>query len=110
MLVNFKKLVSVSATFMLVTKASRKNVVLKRILSIYYLLRFQKDKENERQSLINSGSKMNKMTQAYALKLGLKLRRTDVRAQMIDGSTLETFEMVLASFQLEDSVKRANFF
>ena len=50
------------------------------------------------------------MTPGYALKLGLKVRPTDVGAQKIDGSTLETFGMVLASFQVEDTLGRARFF
>ena len=50
------------------------------------------------------------MTPGYILKLGLKVRSTDVRAQKIDGSTLETFGMVLASFQVEDTLGRAQFF
>ena len=50
------------------------------------------------------------MTPGYASKLGLKVRPTDVGAQKIDGSTLETFGMVLASFQVEDTLGRARFF
>ena len=40
------------------------------------------------------------MTPAYASKLGLRVHRTDVRAQKIDGSILQTFVMVLANFQV----------
>ena len=50
------------------------------------------------------------MTLGYVLKLGLKVRPTNVKAQKIDGSTLQTFEMVLASFQVEDTLRRARFF
>lgn len=50
------------------------------------------------QALINSASKVNAMTPAYVLKLGFKLYQTNVEAQKIDGTTFETFEMVLASF------------
>ena len=50
------------------------------------------------------------MTPGYVLKLGLKVRPTDVGAQKIDGSTLETFGMVLASFQIEDKLGRPRFF
>ena len=53
---------------------------------------------------------VNAMTLGYASKLGLKVRPTDVRAQKIDGSTLKTFEMVLASFQVEDKLGRPWFF
>ena len=46
----------------------------------------------------------------YASKLGLKIRPTDGGAQKIDDSTLKTFEMILASFQVEDKLRRARFF
>ena len=50
------------------------------------------------------------MTPAYASKLGLQVHRTNIEAQKIDGSTLKTFGMVLASFQVEDKLGRARFF
>ena len=50
------------------------------------------------------------MNPAYASRLGLRVHRTDIGAQKIDGSTLETFGMVLASFQVEDKLGRARFF
>ena len=50
------------------------------------------------------------MTSGYALKLGLKVRSTNLGAQKIDGSILETFGMVLASFQVENTLGRAWFF
>ena len=50
------------------------------------------------------------MTPAYAAKLGLEIRKTDIGAQKNDGSTLETFGMVLAEFQIEDKLGRARFF
>ena len=50
------------------------------------------------------------MTLGYILKLGLKIRSTNVKAQKIDGSTLKTFEMVLVNFQIENTLWRAWFF
>ena len=50
------------------------------------------------------------MTPGYALKLGLKIRPTNSGAQKIDDSTLKTFGIVLASFQMEDKPARARFF
>lgn len=50
------------------------------------------------------------MTPTYASKLSLTVRLTNVRAQKVDGSTLKTFDMVLASFQVEDKLERACFF
>ena len=38
------------------------------------------------------------MTPAYTAKLGLKIQEINIRAQKIDGSTLDTFRMVLADF------------
>ena len=81
------------------TGASKKDeVILERVPCIHYLLRFRKDKENEVQALINSGSKVNAMTPAYVLKLGLKVYHTNVGAQKSHGSILETFGIVLTSF------------
>ena len=102
-----KKLVLVLATSASVTEASQEDVVLDQISCICYLIWFKK---NEVQALIDFGNKVNAMTPEYTLKLTLKVCRTDVRAQKINGSTFETFEMVLASFQVEDKLERARFF
>ena len=53
---------------------------------------------------------LNPMTSLYASKLGFWVQRTDVGAQKIDGSTLETFGIVLTSFQVEDKLRKAQFF
>ena len=50
------------------------------------------------------------MTPAYAKKLGFRTQRTDVGAQKIDGSLLETYGMVIAAFQVKDKLGRARFF
>ena len=101
-----KKLVSVSATSLSVTEASKEEyVTLERVPCIHYLLRFRKDTAGVR-ALIDSDSEVNAMSPAYASKLGLKVHYTDIGAQKIDGSTLETFGMVLASFQVEDKLGR----
>ena len=94
---------------MLVTEASQEDVVLDWVSCICYLIWFKKSKVQV-QALLNSGSKVNAMTLGYALKLGLKVRPTDVGAQKINGSTLETFGMVLASFQIEDKLGKPRFF
>ena len=89
------------------TEASQEDVVLDRVPCIRYLIRFKK---NDVQALIDSGSEVNAMTPGYASKLGLKVRPINVGAQKIDGSTLKTFGMVLASFQVEDTLGKARFF
>ena len=105
-----KKLVLVSATSLSITEASKeKYVFLEQMSYIHYPLRFCKDTAGVR-ALIDSCSEVNAMSPAYALKLGLKVHHTNIRAQKIDGSTLETFGMVLASFQVEDKLGRIWFF
>ena len=60
----------------------------------------------EIRALIDSGSVINAMAPAYAKKLGLRVRKSDVGAQKIDGSTLETYGMVIAGFQVQDNLER----
>ena len=60
--------------------------------------------------MLDSGNEMNAMSSAYAKRLGLKTRKTNVGAQKIDGSALETFGMVIADFQVEDKSGRPRFF
>ena len=103
-----KKLVSILATSSSVTQTN-KEVTLKRVPYIYYPLCFRKDTIGVR-ALVDSGNEINTMTPTYVAKLGLQVRKTDIRAQKIDGSTLETFEMVLADFQVGDKLGRARFF
>ena len=104
----YKKLASVLATSVPVTETSGKEVDV-RVSYIYYLIRFQEDQEQVR-ALLNSGSEVNAMSPAYAKRLGLKTRKTNVRAQKIDGSALETFGMVIADFQIENKGERPRFF
>ena len=107
-----KKLVPVSATFASVTKASKEaqEMILDRIPCIHYPVQFQKDKGATIQALIDSGSKANAMIPASAKQLSFQVRKTDVGAQKIDGSSLKTFGMVIAGFQVKDKLDRARFF
>ena len=68
---------------------------------------FQKNKV---QALIDLSSKVNAITPVYASILGLQVQRTDVGVQKIDGFTLKTFGMILASFQMENKLGRPRFF
>ena len=60
--------------------------------------------------MLNSGSEVNAMSPTYAKRLGLKTQKTNVGAQKIDGSILETFGMVIADLQVEDKSGRLRFF
>ena len=72
------------------------------------LVRFWKN-QDKLLALIDSESEVNTMSPAYASKPGFKVRLTNVGAQKVDGSILERFGIVLASFQVEDKLKRAHF-
>ena len=50
------------------------------------------------------------MNPAYAKRLDLKTRKTNIGAQKIDGSALETFKIVITDFQVEDKDGRPRFF
>ena len=50
------------------------------------------------------------MTPTYAKQLGFQVQKIDVKARKIDSSLLWTFEMVIAGFQVEDKLGRAQFF
>ena len=103
-----KKLVLVLATFLSVTETSKEdNIALQKVLCVYYPIRFKK---KEVQALINLGSEVNTMTPAYTAKLGLKVQKTNIGAQKIDSSTLDTFKIVLADFQVENKLSRSLFF
>ena len=80
-----------------------------RVPCIHYPVWFQENQEQVR-ALLDSGSEVNAMSPAYAKKLGLKTWKTNVWAQKIDGSALETFGMVIADFQVEDKGGRPRFF
>ena len=86
-----------------------KAVVLEKIQCIHYPLCFRKSSADV-EALLDLGSEVNAMTPAFASRLGLKTCHTDVRAQKIDGSILQTFGMVLASFQVKDKFGWARFF
>ena len=93
-----------------VIKASQNDVViLDSIFYIYYPILFKKSKIQV-QALINFNNKVNAMIPGYVSKLGPKIRFTNVKTQKIDGSTFKTFELVLASFQVEDKFERPWFF
>lgn len=92
------------------TKASRKDeIVLEKVLCIYYPLCFCKD-IIEVKVLLDSDSKINAITSAYAAKIGLKIRPTNFKAQKINDFTLDRFKIVLANFQIKDKLGRTRYF
>ena len=91
----------------MIETSKKDDVPLKRVPCIHYPIRFKK---KEVQALIDSCSEVNAMTPACTSKLSLWVYRTNIEVQKIDSSILKTFEMVLASFQVEDKLGRTRFF
>ena len=60
--------------------------------------------------MLDSESKVNAKTLAYAAHIGLKVRVTDVGAQKIDESLLATYGMVITLFQVVNKLSRSRFF
>ena len=92
------------------SKEAPKIRVLDKISCICYLVQFCKDKGKDVLAFLDSGSEVNTMTPAYAAHLGLKVRVTDVGTQTIDGSSLATYNMVIATFQVVNKLGRSRFF
>lgn len=62
------------------------------------------------QALIDSDSKVNAIYANFTEKLGLKVRYINVGTQKIYGPKLNTFDMVIASFLMEDKNRKSQFF
>ena len=88
--------------------------VINRIPCTYYPVRFQKNQGQKDQgqvrALLDSVSKGNAISLAYVKRLDFKTQKIYIRAQKIDGSTLEIFGIVIANFQIEDKGGRPRFF
>ncbi len=75
---------------------------------IWYPVTFKDQDLTE--ALLDSGSEVNTMSQAFAQQLDLKIRKINVGAQKIDGTTLETYGMVVSIFSVSDKDGRERFF
>ena len=85
-------------------KEAPKVKVLDQVPYICYPIQFRKDKGKDVLALLNSGSEINVMTPAYAAHLGLKVRMTNIGAQIINRSSLATYGIVIAAFQIVDKL------
>lgn len=74
---------------------------------IHYLIQFD---QLLVEAFINSSSEVHAVQPSFGKKLGIRICKTDVSAQKIDSSRLETFGMVIALFQVDDKDKTPRFF
>ncbi len=79
---------------------------LERVPCIQYPVTFK----DQTEILLDSGSKVNAMSHTFAQQLGLKICKTNVGAQKIDGITLETYEIVVSTFSVSDKDGRKRLF
>ena len=79
---------------------------LEWVLCIWYLVIFK----DQTKALLDSRSKPNAMSQAFAKQLGFKICKTNVGPQKIDGTPLETYGMVVSIFFMLDKDGRERFF
>ena len=61
-------------------------------------------------ALFDLGSKVNAVHPAFAKELGLPIRSTNVGAQKIDGTMLDTFEKVVVAFLVVNKANQVRFF
>ncbi len=71
---------------------------LERVPCIWYPVTFKDLTE----ALLDLGSEVNAISQAFAQQLSLNIRKTNVGAQKIDGTTLETYGRVVSTFSMLD--------
>ncbi len=69
---------------------------LEWILSIRYFVTFK----DQTEALLDSGSEVNVMSQAFAQQLGLKIRKTNIGASKINGTILKTYSMIFFLFRV----------
>ena len=110
-----QKLVAVLATSVSVTVA-RKGVVedsenLRSILAQFpYILYPINFREKSILALFNSDSKVNAVHLTFAKELDLPIRSTDIKVQKIDGTTLDTYGMIVTAFLVTNKTNQVWFF
>ena len=94
------------------TETSRKDdVALEHVFYIHYPVQFKKDaNETHVQALIDSKNEVNAIHLIFVKELGLTIRPTDVGAQKMNNTTLNTYEIVVAAFSVTDKANRVRFF
>ncbi len=95
---------AVLATLTLMTKKKTKEE-LEWVSCIWYLVIFK----NLIEALLNSESKVNAINKAFPSQIGLKIWKTNVRAQKTKGTTLETYKMVVSIFFVLDKSGKKSF-
>ena len=92
-------------------EALKREKTLERVLCIHYSVQFKKDTNKAQvQALIDSESEVNVIHLAFAKQLGLPIIPTNVMTQKIDGTILDTYEIIVAAFLVKDKANLVRFF
>ena len=86
-----------------------KTLILERVPCIHYPVQFKKNK-TQVQALIDLENEVNAIYPTFVKELGLSIRAIDVGVQKIDGTTLDTHEIVVAAFSVTDKANQIRFF
>ncbi len=100
-----KKLVVVLVTFRSITNKKTEEE-LEWVSYIWYLITFK----NQTEFLLDLESEVNIMSLAFAQKVGFKINKTNVWAQKIDGTILETYRIIIFTFFVSDKDDKKRFF
>ena len=93
------------------TSVREKALSLEYILCIYYWVYFKKDtNKTQVQVLIDLESEVNAIYPTLVKESGLSIKPIDVKAEKIDGNTLNTYEIVVAAFLVTDKANQAKSF
>ena len=80
---------------------------LAQVLCICYPINFGMKSVS---ALLDSSSEIKTIYPAFPKELGFSIRPTNVGVRKIDGTMLETYEMVVAAFLVENKANRVRFF
>lgn len=96
-----------TCTLVITSLEASDKTALQRLPYIWYPVQFERISQTDKvRSLINSRNEINTMIPAYTAKQGFSIQKTSIRAQKIDGLALEIYNMVSASFLLQNSLRR----
>ncbi len=98
----FKKLVTISVFS---TSMIKKTEELEQVPCIWYPVTFK----DQTKALLDLESEVNVISQAFAQQLSLKICKTNVGVEKIDGTILETYGIVISTFSLLDKDDRERF-
>ena len=85
---------------------SKKKEELEQVPYIWYPVTFK----DQTEALLDLGSKVNIMSQAFANELGFFIEKTNVGAQKIDDTTLKTYKMIISTFSIFDKDSKERLF